>query len=52
MGPLDQGGRRQFWGEGVRSSRRVWKRRRGIEQVGRGVHLPIEWTSEKPWPQG
>jgi hypothetical protein len=23
VGPLDQGGRRQFWGEGVTSSRRV-----------------------------
>ena len=35
MDPSDQGGLYQSWGEGVRSSKRVWKRRRGMEQADR-----------------
>lgn len=37
VGPLDQGGRRQFWGEGVRSSRRVPSSQIGL----RGTIRPV-----------
>jgi len=41
MSPLDRDGLRQFWGEGKRSSRRVWKRGREIAPVGRGGFVSL-----------